>query len=83
MSLFNVNFGLVVEALVYASHLSLLGFYPELWQVCTLSINLLMFAGVWSSHKPGNPGRFMDTFLDKPARVSRFMDSLQTCHVSG
>ena len=24
-----------------------------------------------------------DIFVDKPARVSRFMDSLQTCHVSG
>ena len=28
------------------AHLSLLGFYPETWQVCKVSINLLTLAGL-------------------------------------
>ena len=28
-------------------------------------------------------GLSAEIFVDKPARVSRFMDNLQTCHVSG
>ena len=56
----NQNFQQIVS--VSPLHLSLLGFYPETWQVCKLSIDLLTLAGVWSSHKPANPGRSMDSF---------------------
>ena len=43
-------------------HLSLLGFYPETWQVCKLSINLLTLAGLSTNIS-----------ADKPATVSRCM----------
>ena len=45
-----------------ALHLSLLGFYPETWQVCKLSINLLTLAGL-----------SRNISADKPATISRCM----------
>ena len=44
------------------NHLSLLGFYPETWQVCKLSIHLLTLAGLSTNIS-----------VDKPANLCRCM----------
>ena len=56
--------GLSKEALFFIPlHLSLLGFYPETWQDCNLSINLLITLA----------GLSTNISADKPANLSRCM----------
>ena len=53
---------LEILAPVGGRHLSLLGFYPETWQVCKLSIHLLTLEGLStniSANKPANLCRCM------------------------
>ena len=60
---FKLRLGNLIPRYVGLSvHSSLLGFYPETWQVCKLSINLLTLAGLSTNIS-----------VDKPANLCRCM----------